>query len=195
MELHKIGVKVFSAEREPLDLLKLIPVFHRWIQTSAVDDLLIDVADYSHVHNGPGILLIAHQGNYGYEETDGRRGVVYYSKHPLDGPLEQRIGTVAAKSLMACSRLLQEKSVAEKVAFPVAEVEIFANDRLAAPNTDDAFQALRPALEAVAARLFSDGGYELERVDNDPRERLTARIRASGTEGETPETLLERLAA
>lgn len=195
MDLHKIGVKVFSEEREPLELLELIPVFHRWIQSTALDDMLIDVADYSHVRNGPGMMLIAHEGNYGYDESDGRRGLLYYSKHPLEGTLEQRIGTVAAKSLKACSRLLQEKDVADKVGFPVSEVEIFANDRLAAPNTEESFEALRPALEAVAARLFGDSGYVLERVDNDPRERLTVRITANATGGEAPETLLERLAA
>ncbi|MBA1146814.1 hypothetical protein H0Z60_07045 [Ectothiorhodospiraceae bacterium WFHF3C12] len=193
MDLHKIGVKVYAEEREPLDLLELIPVFHRWIQTGAVDDLLIDVADYSHVHEGPGIMLIAHEGNYGYDEAGGRRGMLYYSKQPLEGDLEYRLGTVTAKSLKACSRLLQEKDISAGVGFPVSELEVFSNDRLAAPNTEEAFQALLPTLEAVAGKLFGAGGYTLERVDNDPRERLTVRITAD--EASSPELLLERLAA
>lgn len=193
MDLHKIGVKVFAEEREPLDLLELIPVFHRWIQTGAVEDLLIDVADYSHVHEGPGIMLIAHEGNYGYDEAGGRRGMLYYSKQPLAGDLEYRLGTVTAKSLKACSRLLQDKDVSAGLTFPVTEIEVFSNDRLAAPNTDAAFEALRPTLEAVAGKLFGRSGYTLERVNNDPRERLTVRVKA--TEAGTPELLLERLAA
>ena len=38
--------------------------------------------DYSHVHNGPGILLVAHEANFSMDETDGRRGMVYIRKQP-----------------------------------------------------------------------------------------------------------------
>ena len=55
MDLHKFGIKLFAADAEPVDMLKLIPIYHRWIQQHALaDDLLIDVADYSHVPAGPG---------------------------------------------------------------------------------------------------------------------------------------------
>ena len=39
-------------------------MFHRWIQTRAVDGLLIDVADYTHLKDGPQVLLAGHEGNY-----------------------------------------------------------------------------------------------------------------------------------
>ena len=64
MDLHKFGIKFFANTGERFDILKLIPVYHRWIQHSALQGLLIDVADYSHVPAGPGVMLIAHEGNY-----------------------------------------------------------------------------------------------------------------------------------
>ena len=74
MDLQKIGMKFFAEDGSTIDLVEFIPIFHRWIQNKALSDLLIDVADYSHVHAGPGILLIAHEGNYAVDETGNRRG-------------------------------------------------------------------------------------------------------------------------
>ena len=49
-----------------------IPVFHRWIQKQTVSGhLLIDVHDYSHIHQGPGILLVGHEGNFSIDLADG----------------------------------------------------------------------------------------------------------------------------
>ena len=86
---EKFGIKVIATAAE-IDLLDFIPVFHRWIQTQALDDLLLDVADYSHVHHGPGILLVAHEGKYAVDETGGEGGgligVVYSVEGSMDDP-------------------------------------------------------------------------------------------------------------
>jgi hypothetical protein len=41
-------------DAEKIDLEAVIPVFHRWIQEQIFDELLLDVANYSHVPDGPG---------------------------------------------------------------------------------------------------------------------------------------------
>src|SRR6185312_16907803 len=101
MDLHKVGVKFFAAEGTRFDILKLIPMYHRWIQQGSVEDLGINVADYSHVPAGPGIMLIAHEGNYALDETGHQRGVLYYSKQQLPGALPERFAQVARKALKA----------------------------------------------------------------------------------------------
>ena len=68
-DLQRIVVKFHLDDGSPVELDKVIPVFHRWIQTGAVEGLLIDVADYSHVPQGPGVMLIAHEGNYALENV------------------------------------------------------------------------------------------------------------------------------
>jgi hypothetical protein len=99
VDLHKFGIKLFAVDAKRFDILKLIPMYHRWIQQKALEDLLIDVADYSHVPAGPGVMLIAHEGNYALDETGHQRGVVYYSKHTLSGELPERFAQVARKTL------------------------------------------------------------------------------------------------
>src|SRR5579872_37404 len=105
MDLHKFGIKFFATDAEQIDILKLIPIYHRWIQQDVLEDLLIDVADYSHVPGGPGVMLIAHEGNYALDETGHERGVVYYSKHRLPGDLAHRFALVASKALRAAQLL------------------------------------------------------------------------------------------
>ena len=53
MDAPKLQVKLFSDNVDSSNLEKFIPVFHRWIRDHLLDELMIDVADYSHVHHGP----------------------------------------------------------------------------------------------------------------------------------------------
>jgi len=191
LDLHKIGVKFFVEDRSTQTLLEFIPIFHGWIQTYALEDLLIDVADYSHVHAGPGILLIAHEGNYGIDETGDRRGMVYYSKRRLEGSLPERLATVCRKALQACLLLEEEPELEGRIRFRGEEIQIFANDRLSAPNDDETFQAFEPTLTEFLARLYPDDMDCSLTREADPQERLSVTVRASTSV--SVGTLLERL--
>jgi hypothetical protein len=190
MDLHKFGIKFFAQDAERLDILKLIPIYHRWIQQSALEDLLIDVADYSHVPSGPGVMLIAHEGNYALDETGHERGVVYYSKHKLTGGLPERFVQVAQKALKAAELMSADAELEGALKVPGNRLELFANDRLVAPNTDAAYAELEPAFKKFLDRLYAGAPYTLER-ETDPKERLSVKVRV---QGEVPlKTLLERL--
>ena len=86
MELQRIGIKLFADSSAPVPVREFIPVFHSWIQKQAIENhLLIDVHNYSHIHNGPGILLVAQEGNFSIDLADGRMGLLYYRKKSGDG--------------------------------------------------------------------------------------------------------------
>jgi rhodanese-related sulfurtransferase len=55
----------FPATTPPASLDPAIEVFHRFIQRGLVEGLVIDVADYRHVPQGPGVLLIGLDVDYG----------------------------------------------------------------------------------------------------------------------------------
>lgn len=190
MDLYKFGVKFFAADAQALDILKLIPIYHRWIQQNALQDLLIDVADYSHVPAGPGVMLIAHEGNYALDETGHERGVLYYSKHKLTGELPDRFALIAGKALRAAQLMSGDTELEGALKVPGNRLQFFANDRLAAPNTDAAYGEIEPALRTFLNRLYAGARYTVTR-EADPKERLSVRVQ---TEGEVPlDTLLARL--
>lgn len=179
MDLHKFGIKFFAAGGDGVDILKLIPIYHRWIQQNALEDLLIDVADYSHVPAGPGVMLIAHEGNYALDETGHERGVVYYSKHKLAGEPAERFALVARKALKAAQLITEDAELEGALKVPGNRLQFFANDRLVAPNTDAVYAEIEPALKTFLDRLYAEARYTLTR-EADPKERLSVRVQAEG---------------
>ena len=63
---YRVCVKVYASEQAIEDDAKLfVPIFHEWIRDGTPGGLvLLDVADYAHVPESPGIMLISHDSNY-----------------------------------------------------------------------------------------------------------------------------------
>ncbi|MFQ5660177.1 MAG: hypothetical protein ACE5GZ_07100 [Gammaproteobacteria bacterium] len=192
MELHKIGIKLFAEESKRVSLDEFIPLFHRWIQEDLLEDTLVDVTNYSHVFAGPGTLLIAHEGTYGYDESGGRRGLIYYNKHKLNGSLPDRLVTIGRRALQACQLIERSDELKNRIRFPGGELLLFSNDRLAAPNTEETYQTMRPDLEIFLERLCPGGAYEIERAA-DPRERFALTVKVA--EAAEIDEMLTRLSA
>ena len=159
--VQRIALKLFLDEPAALSPPDVIPVFHRWIQTQAVDGLLIDVADYTHLPAGPLALLVGHEGRYVLDRSDDRLGLQYVRTQPLDGPLDTRLRTAAGLLLHAARRLEEDAAPAASVRFRGDEIDWIANDRLLAPNRPDTLPAVRPAFESFLATLSGGAPWTL----------------------------------
>ncbi|MDZ7735628.1 MAG: hypothetical protein U5P41_05640 [Gammaproteobacteria bacterium] len=192
-DLHRIGIKFFNKTGQDVPLTDFIPIFHHWIQDKKLDDLLIDVADYSHVPAGPGTMLIAHEGNYAVDETGGRRGFLYYSKHEVPGAtLADRLAVVCRRNLAACKLLEEDEETKDRMSLDYGQIEIFSNDRLHGPNTDETWAEFEPVLKEFLEKLFPGTAYDLEHDDSDPRERFRVTVSLK-SDAEKAEELLARL--
>ena len=158
IELQHINVKLFVRDPEEVDLEAVVPVFHGWIQGQIFDELLLDVADYSHVPDGPGVVLIGHEADYALDNTDGRLGVRYNRKAPWPGSNRERLLQATRSALNAFQRLEQDFNLH----FNNREIEIVVNDRMLAPNTAASRQAAEPELKDFLDQLFAGAGYSLE---------------------------------
>jgi hypothetical protein len=128
MTTHKFGVKLFITNPGAKALKDFIPVFHGWIQRQALPGhMLLDVHDYSHVHHGPGILLVAHEANLSLDEAVGRRGLVYIRKQPASLP-------EILQAAKAAAQLLTDE---QGVQFEAGSFELFVNDRLASVSAEE----------------------------------------------------------
>ena len=54
IQLQHVNVKLLAGDPADVDLEPLIPIFHDWIRDRVFEELLLDVADYRHVPEGPG---------------------------------------------------------------------------------------------------------------------------------------------
>src|SRR5215472_2007921 len=127
--VQHINIKIFVKDPSAIHLTDSIPVFHQWIRESVCPETLIDVADYEHVHEGPGILLIAHEANYSLDQRDGRLGLLYNRKAVYDGTFQSRLAQAHKAALAACDRLEREAPFQGKLAFDRNSIEFFVNDR------------------------------------------------------------------
>jgi hypothetical protein len=179
MELQHVNVKLFAQAAAPFDFGALIPVFQNWIEKQSGDELLLDVADYSHVHEGPGVVLIGHWGDYSVDNTDGRLGVRYNRKAVIDGGNQDRLKQAALAALSAFARLEADARLEGRLRFDGREIEVFINDRLLAPNTDATRKAAEGELRIFFRQLFGEREYALSYA-SDPRRlfAVTAKVSA-----------------
>jgi len=176
MNAQKFQVKVYLDGA--LDLEPVIPVFHAWIRDKRVPELLIDVADYRHVPEGPGLMIVGGNTDYYLELAEGRPGLRFSRKREAKGDLEARIAETFRRALEAAALLEAEESLSMR--FGTSELLLQVLDRLETQNDDASVDALMPALQPILAKLAPEG-YELSR-EGDERQPLTLRIKRSGTE-------------
>jgi len=176
MELQKLGVKFFVEQPNAVPLTDFIEIFHGWIQ--ATDGIYHDVADYSHMQSGPGVILVANDANLHIDETGGRRGLLYSRKAPLSGTNQEKLRTVFRLALENCRKLEQEPALRGKLRFTTNEAAISLNDRLLGSNTEESFQELKREVGPFAKQLFGDAEVSFER-DEDPRQRLNVHLKTS----------------
>jgi hypothetical protein len=175
MDLHKFCVKFFAVDPSAVRLDAFIPVYHRWIQTQAVEGMLVDVADYGHLPQGPGVVLVAHEADYIMDSMEGPLGLLYSRKTSSGGRLSDRIAQGFRAALGACVKLENEPEFQGRLKFKAGGALFIANDRLNAPNSEEGFQALRSDLGAALAKVYPSS-VEIRRISTDPRARLTAEI-------------------
>jgi hypothetical protein len=174
-DLVRIGAKLYAENPERIDLGAYVPIFHGWIQARNLDGLPIDVADYAHVPDGPGILLIGHEADRAIDMGEGRPGALYQRKRDGAGALEERFAAAIAGADEVARRIESEPS-ADGVRFGRDEIQLRINDRFVVPNDEGGLEALRPALEGALAAVRPGKAATIERVAEDPRGPLTLRV-------------------
>ncbi len=174
MNIQHINVKFFIENPESVNLADYSAVFNTWIQRHALEELLIDVADYLHVHNGPGLILIGHEADYSLDIRAGRLGLLYNRKGQLEGTTQEKLAQAVRAALTAAQLLEKENGLK----FNGQEVQVIINDRLLTPNKVETFAALEPELKTFFDKLYSGTEYSITN-NADPRERFTVNVKAA----------------
>ncbi|HBL11253.1 MAG TPA: hypothetical protein DD379_07570 [Cyanobacteria bacterium UBA11162] len=175
-DIERFCIKFLARPETNIDEVTFIEVFHEWIRLQKLKGTLIDVADYRHVPNGPGVMLITHEVNYAMEHSNGEFGLYAQRKLGQGETNKERILELAKATATFAALLESDSRVAGKLSLEGGKFYYMANDRLRAPNTEEAFAAIKPDLEAAAAELYPGQSVSIRRLENDSRDRLTAVI-------------------
>ena len=200
LETPQIDLTVYASGatngsgRSELDPQALIPVFHRWIQRGELDELMIDVADYSHVSDGATVLLVCHDGQYSLDRRkDDGWGLLYSRRRETAEKrrhiktLDDRLHSVFLDALEVCLKLEGEADLDGALSFGADRFLLTVNDRRIG---EESAVELRDALLELSRELFPGAGARVE-PEVGVGDRLAFRIDAEEAPGCA--ALLERL--
>ena len=177
-DLYRICVKLYASAASPRDET-LVPVFHDWIRRRALDVTLIDVADYAHVPESPGVMLIAHEASFSLDRADGRYGLLVQRRRPTPEGIDDVLQRTLRQALDVADKLEQEPRLKGKLSFDRSHVRVESNDRLLAPNDAASYATLATHVTSAAAAVFPASTVAVARVANDARDRLALEVRVS----------------
>lgn len=141
----------------------LVLFFHRLIQERSLAETCVDVADYSHVPGGPGVLLVCHEAHYSLTRPfrsggSGALALRCSTKRGAEGDTRARLRRVLHKTLRAAALVESHPALGGpekgRVKLDTTRATFSIEDRLIAPNEPATFDAVAPALADVIGRVW-----------------------------------------
>ncbi|AMA10183.1 hypothetical protein [Picosynechococcus sp. PCC 73109] len=174
MYIERFCVKFPAQMPAGFDEASLIGVFQGWIRDEKIGGTLIDVVDYRHVPDGPGIMLVTYEINYMMEHQGGYGLYAQRRWSSVENqPHTEAIADLVQSAAKFGSLLEQETEITLKG----NEFLYISNDRLNGPNTDEGFAAVKADLSAALTQIYGGKAFTIERIQNNPKERLTLSVK------------------
>lgn len=123
----KLTVKLRASAFQAIDSARVLESFHAWIAECALPEILVDAADYRHMIQGPGIVLIGHESNYYFGEQRGQFGLSCFRKRAFAEHMHP-LGDALARALRACE-LLQQSFCSSPDMFDTSTLDVSIADR------------------------------------------------------------------
>lgn len=170
--MNPARIKVTFPTAGPVpDLEPAVPAFHRFIQRGLVEGLVLDVADYRHVPQGPGVLLVGHDVDYGVDE----RGFSVVRKRSAGDPVSLQLRDALRMGLGALEAIADD--VALDVEVDRARFTVTAFDRSLGPVGEVA-AALREEVAPLVGELYGADAKVAAVEPADPREAPAVHVEA-----------------
>lgn len=170
---QRLTVSIPAAPKVGLDAAT--SVFHRFIQRHLVEGFILDVADYRHVTNGPGMMIIGGEVDYSLTETTFSVTL-------------KRLGDDAASQFRTAVRFLLgaveqiDEDGALPTAFDRSSLTVVVADRRLG-TVDEVQAALLADIAPVAAEVFGAGTEVAPVAIDDPRSLPSVVVSAARVDG------------
>lgn len=177
--LYRVCVKIYAPEPEGLaggDAATFVPILHEWFREDSLGLVMIDVADYAHAPDSPGIMLVTYETSFALDRSDGAFGLFAQRRTSFDGDATAAVAETIRQALVVAEKLENDHRLTGKLRFDRSRIRVEANDRLRAPNSDAGYEAFSTIVKDAVEELFPGRDLQVERVVNDPRDRLSVLV-------------------
>jgi hypothetical protein len=161
MQLKKLAIKIPFSRAELPSTERWIELMNVWIRDNVIPGTLIDVADYSHMVNGPGIVLVAHEYILSLDHQNGWSGLRISSRRDT--------GKEAKDELKGLVSILAKASISVSGEFDLSldtsRVEISALDRLNQGGKDEIIALAKEVLGSTGEERSPRDAKALPGVD------------------------------
>lgn len=133
------------------NLDSLLAIFNRWRQVEDHPCDWVDLADYAHMAQGPGILIAGKRDRYSIDLNPPGPGLLTSTRSGLGGGLQERFSEALRRARELNEALTSEPEFPADFKTRAGCWEVFVNDRLGFPNDDTTDARVRPALAGALA--------------------------------------------
>lgn len=174
MDSQRYAFKLLARTGPEIPERDLVLFLHRLIQARSLAETCVDVADYSHVPEGPGVMLICHEAHYSLERVQGHLGLRCAGKRGFEGDAGARIRKIVGKTLRLAELAESHEVLSGRLQFDTSAATLWLEDRLIAPNTDETFAAFAPVLAETLTPVW--GAPPILARGTSPKERFQVDI-------------------
>ena len=153
MAPQRLSIKLYFSHEQLPGPEEQIAMFHRWIRDKKLGGLLIDVADYAHVPEGPGIMLIGHEADYAIDHGPGGPGLMTTRKRIDSGDLASAVQQTCRLAIAAAEALAAE-SLSASLEVATDRMRVLVLDRLRYPADASDIQGTAGQIAAAASEVF-----------------------------------------
>ena len=146
--MYKFGLKR-KIKFIQTDIESFVPLFHNWIQEDRIPNhIMVDVANYKHIPDGPGIMLIAHEGHFSLDFEENDLGLLYMRKTPLGDNISETLSSIQQILDFAVELIKIDSAIGQKIEFS-EQYQLISNDRYEFPNDAESEQKLLQVASGV----------------------------------------------
>ncbi len=146
LDLQRIDVKLLLDGPTDPDLDRFLVIFDRWRNAETHPSDWVDLADYAHLPSGPGILIAGKRDTFSVNLNPPGLGLLTSVRRGLEGCLEDRFREALRRAEELNAAVMAEPEFPADFTVREGAWEVFLNDRLAFPNTDELDRLVRPAV-------------------------------------------------
>jgi len=180
VSVNKFILKIFISENSPNGASDFIATFNEFIVNNSIKDSLIDVADYSHMHNGLGVLLTSHESNWSFDEQYGKKGLMVVDKGFSEKSFNDRFSSLLDEIIHIC-KTLEQTPRHKGLKFDFNTINFTVNDRsLTDSECEAAISEIKTIFETIVKNLYNCANISYQ--DNtDPAKRTGFDATIEGT--------------
>ena len=98
LSLDRIDLKLFLDDSVEVDWERCVQIFTEWLKADADEEEWLDIADYTHMPQGPGVIVVGPEKHVSIDDRRGELGLLYSRREPFSGTNVERLQQLVSET-------------------------------------------------------------------------------------------------